>query len=212
MTRFSLIIFALLAFAAFAAAQEYSETDVVKFRELRDKQFKDRNSSPLTPVDFSKFEHLDYFSVSESYRVKAVFTTTPDEKAFLMPTSNGRAHKYRKIGLLKFELDGREFLLAAYRREFADTDTRSKKQNMDLFVPFKDLSNGTETYSGGRYLYVRPLETLGEVMMDFNLAYNPSCAYGDPSFSCPIPPRENFLQIAINAGEKSYVSHTAKQE
>lgn len=211
MTRFSLTLIALLAFAAFAAAQENSETDVVKFRELRDKQFKDRNYSPLTVIDFSKFERLDYFPVSESYRVKATFTTTADEKAFLMPTSTGTAHKYRKIGLLKFELNNREFSLAAYRREFDATDARAKKQKTDLFVPFKDLSNGTKTY-GGRYLYIKPSEATGEVVMDFNLAYNPSCAYGDPSFSCPIPPHENFLPVAINAGEKIYVSHGAKQE
>lgn len=212
MARFSLICCAILAFAVFAVAQEYSETDVVKLRELREKQFKDRTYSPLTAVDFSKFEHLNYFPISEKYRVKAMFAATPDEKAFLMPTSTGTAHKYRKIGLLKFELDGREFSLAAYRREFAETDARAKKQKIDLFVPFKDLSNGTETYGGGRYLYLRPLETNGEVVIDFNLAYNPSCAYGDPSFSCPIPPRENFLQTAIKAGEKIYASQIGKQE
>jgi uncharacterized protein len=212
MARFSLIIIALLAFAAFAAAQENGETDVVKFRELRDKQFKDKSYSPLTAVDFSKFERLDYFPVSGNYRVKATFTTTPDEKAFLMPTSTGTAHRYRKIGLLKFKLNGHDLLLAAYKRDYEATDTRAKNQKSDLFVPFKDLSNGTETYSGGRYLYVRPSASTDEIVMDFNLAYNPSCAYGDPSFSCPIPPRENFLQVAINAGEKIYVSHATKQE
>ena len=179
---------------------------------MRDKQFKDRNYTPLTAVDFSKFERLNYFPISESYRVKATFTTTLDEKTFLMPTSNGTAHKYRKIGLLKFELNGREFSLAAYRREYEATDARAKKQTADLFVPFKDLSNGTESYGGGRYLTLRLSETTGEIVVDFNLAYNPSCAYGDPSFSCPIPPRENFLPVAINAGEKNYFSHAAKQE
>lgn len=212
MARFLLILCAISAVATFAAAQEYSENDILKFRELREKQFKDRNYSPLTAVDFSKFEHLEYFPVSEDYRVKATFVTTPDEKSFLMPTSTGTAHKYRKIGLLKFKLDNRDFSLAAYRREYAETDARAKKQNPDLFVPFKDLSNGAETYSGGRYLYIRPSEISGEVVIDFNLAYNPSCAYGDPSFSCPIPPRENFMQAVIKAGEKIYVSHGAKQE
>lgn len=202
MFKVLLILTTFLAFANVASAQ--SETDVERFRAIREKQFKDRNVSPLRAEDFLRFEHLSYFPETEKYRVRAIFSLTPDEKAFMMPTSTGTAHKYRKVGDLKFELNGADFSLGAYSREYEASDARSKKANRDLFVPFKDLSNGSETYGGGRYVYLKTSDAGGEVVIDFNLAYNPSCAYGDPSFSCPIPPRENFLQTAINAGEKIY--------
>lgn len=202
MVKILLILTAFLAFANFASAQ--SETDVARFRAIREKQFKDRNVSPLRAEDFLKFDHLSYFPETEKYRVKATFSLTPDEKAFMMPTSTGTAHKYRKVGELKFELGDASYLLGAYQREYEANDARAKKANRELFVPFKDLSNGAETYAGGRYVYLKTSDAGGELVIDFNLAYNPSCAYGDPSFSCPIPPRENFLQTAINAGEKIY--------
>lgn len=76
-----------------------------------------------------------------------------------------------------------------------------------MFVPFKDLTNKTETYSGGRYLSI--WKPKGEkIILDFNMAYNPSCAYGSGRFSCPIPPKENFLSVEILAGEKKFISQS----
>lgn len=73
-----------------------------------------------------------------------------------------------------------------------------------FFVPFKDLTNGAETYSAGRYLYVRLPKTEADAILDFNLAYNPNCAYGNKDYSCTLPPKENFLQVEIKAGELKF--------
>lgn len=212
MKRFFFVFVILNCLAAFAAAQEYGETDVGKFRKLRDEQFRNRTVSPLRPADFATFESLSYFPTTESFRVKAIFTSTPNEKSFMMPTSAGFSHKYIKVGDLKFELDGKEFSLNAYRREYEPTDARAKQPNDNLFVPFKDLTNGAETYGGGRYIFLKTPKDAGATVLDFNLAFNPSCAYGDPSFSCPIPPKDNFLKVEIKAGEKIYKRYGAQQE
>lgn len=212
MKRFFFLLVFLVCFANFAAAQEYNETDVLKLRKLREEQFRNRGVSPLRPSDFSTFENLNYYSIAPVFCISAIFEETPAEKAFMMPTSNGLSHKYRKIGILKFDLNGKNFSLAAYRREYETTDSRARQINKDLFIPFKDLTNGTETYSGGRYVFARVSEGSKETLLDFNLAVNPSCAYGDPSFSCPIPPKENFLQAEVKAGEKIYKNYGAAKK
>lgn len=212
MKRFFFIFAIFIGFIAVASAQENSETDVIKFRELRDKQFRNRAVSPLRQADFLTFENLNYFTIKKEFIVKGILEKTPDDKAFMMPTSTGVSRKYRRIGILKFSLAGAEFSLGAYQREYEPNAAQPKRIDMDLFVPFKDLTNGTETYGAGRYVYLRVSEETNEAILDFNLAFNPSCAYGDEGFSCPIPPKENFLQAEIKAGEKIYKNYGAKQE
>ncbi|CAN5399752.1 DUF1684 domain-containing protein [soil metagenome] len=205
-------ILTLLSLAFVAPAQEsfYGTTDVKFFREERDKEFRVRASSPLLYQDFLKFQGLNYYAVDENFRIKAKFTKTVDEKYFLMPTSSGRTAKYLKAGILTFKIGDRELTLAAYQNEKVETDAKwREKYGGAYFVPFKDLTNGTETYSGGRYIYLKIPEA-DETFLDFNLAFNPSCAYGSDEYSCPIPPKENFLQTEIKAGEKIY-EHTGKK-
>lgn len=209
MKRIFFILIIAICFANVTSAQEYNETDAIKFRKIRDEQFRNRAVSPLRQTDFLTFENLNYFPISPEFNVKAIFEKTPDEKAFMMPLSNGISHKYRKTGVLKFGLNGKSFTLAAYQREYEPTDPRAKQINKDLFVPFKDLTNGTETYGGGKYVFIRISADSNETFVDFNLAFNPSCAYGDSGFACPIPPKENFLQTEIKAGEKIYKNYGA---
>ena len=124
-----------------------------------------------------------------------------------MPTSVGTSRKYFKFGVLKFELDGKSHALTVFQSE----TTASQAEYKDLlFVPFRDLTNGQETYGAGRYLDIK-MPSGSEVILDFNLAYNPNCAYGSAKFSCAIPPRENFLQVEIKAGEKIFPSAAKKQ-
>ncbi|HEX8735590.1 MAG TPA: DUF1684 domain-containing protein [Pyrinomonadaceae bacterium] len=212
MKSFVFTILLLLCLAGFAQAQTYYGTDDVKiFREGREKDFRNPLMSPLRPEDVAKFQGLNYFPVDANFRVKAGFTKTPDEKYFMMPTSSGRARKYIKIGTLSFKLGGKDYVLHAYQSEQILTSAKFEEYKSSLFIPFRDLTSGKETYGAGRYLYLSmPKEK--ELILDFNLAFNPSCAYGNEEFSCPLPPKDNFLQIEIKAGEKNYLNKNSVEK
>jgi uncharacterized protein (DUF1684 family) len=206
----AIIAFVFILAAVGKAQSFYGTEDVESFRRERDREFRDKKTSPLLNEDFLKFKGLNYFEIDEKFKVKAEFTETPDEKYFMMPTSSGVAAKYVKVGVVKFQLDGKEHSLAVYQSEKALTDKAwREKYGHAYFIPFRDLTNGKETYGGGRYIYWK-IPKSKDAFLDFNLAFNPSCAYGSDKFSCPIPPRENFLQVRITAGEKKFESFVKK--
>jgi uncharacterized protein len=201
---FAGLFFGLLTAGTLPAQTFYGTEDVKEFRAGRDKEFRNRDESPLLDADFEKFEGLNYFETTGEFRVRAKFTETPDEKYFLMPTSSGKSVKYKKAGLLTFQIGEEEFALTAYRSEKTETDPEwNRKYGQAFFIPFKDLTNGAETYGGGRYIYMK-IPAGPETVLDFNLTFNPSCAYGSDRYSCPLPPRENYLNVEIKAGEKSF--------
>lgn len=202
MRLIALCIIILGSFSGIHSQTFYGSTDVKTFRDGRDKEFRDKKESPLKEEDFAAFNGLNYFPVDAKFRVKAVFTRTPSEKYFQMPTSSGITKKFVKFGILKFKLGGGERTLSVYQ---IDKEILAKfPEYADLlFVPFRDSTNKGETYGGGRYIDIkRP--TGKTTILDFNVAYNPNCAYGSDKYNCPIPPRENTLDIAIVAGEKRY--------
>lgn len=202
----SLTFFLLASFVFAANAQDlYGSTDVQRFREWRDKGFRDPSLSPLTKADFVNFKGLSYFDEDAKYAVKAKLERTTDTQIFTMPTSVGTSRKYFKYGVLKFELDGKSYALTVFQSE---TAKREEYKSL-LFIPFRDRTNGEETYSAGRYLDIK-IPSGDEVILNFNLAYNMSCAYGRDDFSCTIPPKENFLETEIKAGEKIF-KHAEKQ-
>lgn len=200
-----MLVAALILFGSGAGAQSFYGTgDVGEFRDGRDKEFRNRVESPLLNADFEKFTGLEYFDIDEQYRVKAVFEATPEESYFLMPTSSGVSVKYKKLGELRFELEGQRLTLNAYQSEKVMTnEVWNKKYGDSLFIPFKDSTNGDTTYTGGRYIYMKVPDS-ADTILDFNLAFSPSCAYGSTKYSCPIPPRANRLGVGIDAGEKSF--------
>ncbi len=204
-----LTILLLLSLVCFAKAQtKYDDAAVKSFREIRDKSFRNANETPLLKEDFLKFKGLEYFGTDANFAVKAKLEKRSDAQIFMMPTSIGTMRKYFKYGVLTFELAGKKFSLTAFQSE---ADARKPETKGALFVPFRDLTNSTATYGAGRYLNIR-IPSGDEAMLDFNFSYNPSCAYGNDSFSCAIPPKENFLQTEIKAGEKKFVSVSAKEE
>jgi uncharacterized protein (DUF1684 family) len=205
MKSFVFTISLLLCLAVCAPAQAFYGTDDIKaFREGREKEFRNPLVSPLRPEDMAKFQGLNYFPVDAEFRVKAEFVKTPDEKYFMMPTSSGRARKYIKLGTLSFKLGGKDYVLSAYQSEQTLTSPKYEEDKSSIFIPFRDLTSGKETYGAGRYLFLSmPKEK--ELILDFNLAFNPSCAYGNEQFSCPLAPKDKFLPIEIKAGEKSYL-------
>lgn len=182
----------------------YGTEDLKTFREGREKEFRNKAESPLKEEDFPVFKGLDYFPTDEQYRVYAKFTRTPDEEYFQMPTSSGDEKKFVKYGELSFQIGGQDLTLNVYQFDKGVLKTIPEYADL-MFVPFKDQTSNKETYGGGRYIDIK-IPKGGEALLDFNLAYNPSCAYGTDRFNCPIPPPENFLKAEIRAGEKSFFS------
>ncbi|WP_338377183.1 DUF1684 domain-containing protein [uncultured Flavobacterium sp.] len=180
-------------------AQEDKVQTSKEYQESLNRSFADSLHSPLTEEDRLHFEGLDFFPIDEKFIVKAKFIKLKRQKPFEMPTTTARKPKYIKYGELHFRIDSKELVLTVYK----NIDLSKRKGFKDyLFLPFLDETNGIETYGGGRYLDMR-IPTSDEVIIDFNKAYNPYCAY-NPEYSCPIVPLENELAVKINAGVKKF--------
>ena len=164
-------------------------------REEKDHFFKTDLDSPLPPEERPTFKGLKYYPPDERYRVSTRLERLDKPGPVSIMTSAGSRQSYLEYGHLRFEINGMRFELKAYKST-EDPFARS------LFVPFSDETSGSETYRSGRYL---DLEESGAdtCELDFNLAYNPYCAY-NPNYICPIPPKENRPQVKILAGEKNY--------
>lgn len=202
MKIFAVLVLCFCLFATAPGQTFYGTTDLKLFREGRDKEFRNRTESPLKDEDFAGFAGLNYYPTRDAFRVTATLKRTAGARYFQMPTSSGATKKFVKYGILTFKLNGKLTMLSVYQ---SDAETREKFPEYAhlLFIPFKDATNRTDTYGGGRYIDIVTPED-DKVILDFNLAYNPNCAYGSDKYSCPIPPRENRLSVAIKAGEKRY--------
>jgi hypothetical protein len=164
-------------------------------RAEKDDFLADHPQSPLPPDEREGFEGLTYFDPDPDYRVTATASVHDDPAPVELDTTDGRTLRYLRAVTFEFEVDGATASLAAYRQQ-ADHD--------DLFVPFRDKTTGQQTYRHGRYMELEPESDLAdgdEVVLDFNLAYTPFCAFSD-AFSCPLPPEENWLDVTIPAGER----------
>ncbi len=159
-------------------------------------ELKDTANHILNSEEVNSFKGLDYFPVDTAYKITAKFKKKLGPE-FEMPTSGTRTPVYRRYGYLYFEVNHKKCRLTVYQNI-----QLSKSEDLKdyLFVPFRDLTSSHATYGGGRYLDFEIPETK-EILIDFNLAYNPYCAYSH-RYSCPIPPAENTLSVEILAGEK----------
>jgi uncharacterized protein (DUF1684 family) len=165
-------------------------------RRQKDAEFKaaDNEYSPIPRDRRATFTGLKYYPVSEEYRVAAALTEAVSNPPVViaLPNSAHELEQKVKVGTLAFTLNGQQLALSA----FAERSGRVER----LWVPFRDLTSGIETYGGGRYLDLERTAT-GLYDLDFNRAYHPYCVY-DPSWVCPYPPKENRLPLAIRAGER----------
>lgn len=162
-------------------------------RAAKDAFFQQSNESPIPREKRPEYLPLSYFPVNDSYLVPASLAPSEREPSMEMPTSTGQRRLMRRAGALKFSLEGRPGQLTA----FVEAEARDMNR---LFVPFGDMTNGTETYAAGRYLdLVRSPSGIYEI--DFNLAYHPYCYY-NPEYDCPYPPPENRLGLPVRAGER----------
>lgn len=196
MRRILLIFFFILSLPG---SMSFAQQSAEEFQEQLNVKFASAEDSPLEPEDLKTFSKLEFFEINPDFRVTAEFVRTPSEPTFTMKTSTDRLPVYVKYGELYFELKGRKFKLNVYQNQELVQDPEYFDY---LFLPFTDLTNGETTYGGGRYLDMRIPES-NEVILDFNKAYNPYCAYSG-RYSCPIPPEENSLELEVRAGVKNY--------
>jgi uncharacterized protein len=191
--RFAVLLgLAAIAAAACNAPPASYPDEIAAWRSDKDAYMRS-SDSPVPSGDRATFPPLPYYPIDEQYRVPAGLKVLRGDDVIAMSTSTGKPRRMRRIGTLAFTLKGQPQTLTA----FAEADDSSLRR---LFVPFGDLTNGLETYQGGRYLDL-DLKGSGVYELDFNRAYHPFCVF-NPTYECPIPPRENRLQVPIKAGER----------
>lgn len=175
----------------------YAKT-IRKHRKHYKKEFLTDQRAPLNRKGVKK---LRFFAPDTAYRVTATFERATDAEPFEMPTYSGVTKPYVKYGTAAFKLGDTTLNLSVYQSLRL---IRMPQYRDHLFIPFKDATNGMETYGGGRYMDIRKSDIReGELVIDFNKAYNPWCAYSD-GYNCPIPPMDNHLPVLIEAGERDY--------
>jgi len=146
-------------------------------------------------------KYFRFFSADITYKIHARFEKLQDTIGFIMPTTGEKPKKFYRYGIAHFEIGKDSCRLFIYQ---SDALRNSSRYRDHLFVPFTDLTSGEESYGGGRYIDILITDIKDDmVLIDFNKAYNPYCAYSS-GYNCPIPPRENDLPIAIRAGEKQF--------
>jgi uncharacterized protein len=168
-----------------------SDPELKRFRAEKDRVFATDPHSPLTTEQRGPFRGLAYFDENPKLVIHASIDPKVEPGEVPMATSGGEEQVYRRYGLVRFRVDDQPAQLVLYASDDSD----------ELFVPFRDSTSGKETYGAGRYLEAHAHGD--DVTIDFNYAYNPNCAY-DPSWSCPLPPPENWLKVPIRAGEKTF--------
>lgn len=186
------------AFYYMLTSTESAEDYIEKIEAERDREFrfiKYNYESPLTDEQKKNFKTLEFYPIDPAYRIKARMIPVEVKKMREVPLTDGSVEKYLEHSWAEFELDGttqRLLLLQA----LDEPDKRN------FFLAFADATSAVETYGGGRYINARQ-DGSKSITLDFNLAYNPYCAY-NPDYACPLPPKENLLEIPIPAGEKDY--------
>jgi uncharacterized protein (DUF1684 family) len=173
------------------------EQRVFEWRKERDAFFGHHQRSPLLPADKKNFKRLRYYPFNPQYvfdgKIERFNLSINNPKYYAtFLTNKGTNKRYFRYGRFHFMLNGKEYSMEIYKSILSDS----------LFIPFKDKTNGKETYEGGRYIDAEILPDY-KMVLDFNMAYHPSCAYND-KFVCVLPPRENMLDLEIRAGEKNF--------
>jgi uncharacterized protein len=177
--------------------------EIATARASKDEAFKSGSDSPVPENRRAELLPLAYFPIDPDYKTAAALSPTNDTTVLQVPTSTGGLRQMRRVGSLEFGLKAQTLKLTAFV-EVGAPDLNH------LFVPFIDLTSGTETYPGGRYLDLNRNAT-GIYEIDFNRAYFPYCYYS-PTYECPYPPPENRLKTPIRAGERFKMASSELQD
>ncbi|PWJ58488.1 hypothetical protein CLV98_104348 [Dyadobacter jejuensis] len=192
-----LILIIALFVSAAAMGQDFQK-QIETHRQAYLKAFLTDSNSPLRKRDLKK---IHFFEPDSTFRVEATFYPSELATPLSIPTTAGTTKDYIPYGRLEFELQGQTYNLTVYQSLAL---IRKPKLGGYLFLPFKDATNGGLSYGGGRYLDLEKEDIKdNRFVLDFNKAYNPYCAY-QSGYSCPIPPKENHMSVAILAGEQNY--------
>lgn len=194
-------LYIVLVFVFFSCTLEedntlmYDESTIIERRKELDAFFKQDPASPLKEQQKEQFTSLQYFAPNEEFAFYAEFSLNKNPDTVQLLTTKGS----EKRNILRYgtftvqDQNGSAFTLTGFKSLEQEDDV--------IFIPFKDKTNGFDTYEAGRYLEVDEISTSGEYLLDFNRAYNPYCAY-NKDYVCPLVPKENILSISIKAGEK----------
>lgn len=199
---FGILLIGLLACQTPPPAGQEAVSDYLSIiereRQETDSLFRQADASPLPGMEaIASFEGLLYFPIDTQYRITAQWVRMREQEPFTMPTSGNHDNSYVTFGQATFTCNGIQDTLYIYQNLDLVKEGRIEES---LFIPFRDATSGQSTYGGGRYLNLAIPEN-DEIVIDFNKAYNPYCVY-NYKYSCPIPPPENTLSMAIEAGEK----------
>jgi uncharacterized protein len=197
----TLVFLALLCFSGClkpdtAMNRGTAENSIERERTVKNEFFKSDPDSPIQQKDKPRFQGLAYYPVDPGLKFSVRLMRYQSPEQVRLGTNSGEIRSGLRYGYIDFQVQGKKLRLQVYRLEDAPVD------GAGLFIPFRDSTTGFETYSTGRYLDLKE-NTSGIYELDFNRAYNPSCAYNN-EYSCPVPPAENTLSVAIRAGEKKY--------
>lgn len=182
------------SFSGQQAGEAYIE-EVNSYREEKNELFTNGEASPLDRKQKKVFKGLNYFPTDPAYRIIADFEKFAIQEAIQIKTNLGVTKVYKKHGKASFQLNNQTHELLILK------STDRLTSNI-LFIPFTDETSGRETYGAGRYIDAE-MSGNNKIVIDFNTAYNPYCAYNS-TYECPLPPRENNLIVKIEAGEKNY--------
>ena len=179
-------------------AQHYKDS-LQALRVVYSGEILDTSAKVLNQQEINELVGLKFYDIDSTYRIVGHFEKKIGKK-FEMPTSTDRKPIYRAYGLVTFDLEGKTHQLTIYQNM-----SLKKQKEYRTYLPLRDGSSGNETYGGGRYLDLNIPEK-DTIILDFNRLYNPYCVYSH-RYSCPIPPKENFISLPINAGEKVPIGH-----
>ena len=165
-------------------------SDLARFRAEKDESFRTGNQSPLTQEQRSNFTGLRYYPENPALKLELALERLFSPQEVVLATSSGAEREYMHIGQVRFTVGQQEAVLQIYEDDYG------------FFLPFSDATGPDETYGAGRY--IEPHEIRPDALyVDFNLAYNPYCAYNE-HWSCPLPPSANRLSVRIEAGELKF--------
>ena len=167
---------------------------LLRFRAAKDDFLSQSHDSPFSHGGLEAFQGLKYFEPDPAFHFQTKLLRYPNESSLMMTTTKGTRQLFNKEGRFEIVIDGKPVSLQAYQS--------AEREDPSLFIPLRDATSGNETYGSGRYIDLK-VQHDDVYLLDFNYAYNPYCAYND-GYVCPLPPAENWLKVAIRAGEKKY--------
>ncbi len=189
------------AMASDPSSADYAR-DLSLQRKEKDYYFQTDPDSPIPPANRTTFPGLSYFPPDPKYRFRLPLTRLPNPEPVTLATSKGIPRPMVRYGYFDLDIEGVTQRLYAYK---SAPQPGHHHEDASLFVPFRDATSGKESYGAARYLDLEE-DRSGHQVLDFNLAYNPYCAYSD-DYVCPFPPKENWLTVPIRAGEKAFPLH-----